>query len=101
MSYHPLKIQVMDQETEEWSSHLSLHALKVNKTGGGEGFSSGAEQYHPRLTFTLRWCKELEAVKYNTQLYRIIYKGHAFDIQDIDDYMEQHKTINIVGVAYG
>lgn len=101
MSYHPLTIQVIDQDTEEWSDHLHLHALQVNKTGSGESFNAGAEQYHPRLTFRLRWCKALEDVAYNTQLYRIVYRGHTYNIQDYDDYMEKHQTVNLVGEAYG
>lgn len=101
MSYIPLKIQAMNPDTEEWSDHLSLHALQVNKTGGGENFAAGAERYSPRLSFKLRWCKELEAVKYNTQLYRIVYMGHNFNIVDYDDFMEKHLDVYLVGVAYG
>lgn len=101
MSYIPLTIQIQDQDTEEWTDHLQLHALQVNKAGAGETFNAGAEQYHPRLTFRLRWCKALEDVAYNTQLYRIVYRGRTYNIQDYDDYMEQHKTVNLVGVAYG
>ena len=101
MSYHPLKIQIIDPATEEWSDHLSLHALQVNKTGGGESFSAGAEQYHKKLTFTLRWCKALEEVGNSPQLYRIVYRGQSYNIQDYDDFMEQHITVNLVGEAYG
>ena len=101
MSYKPLTIQVMDQDTEEWSDHLHLHALQVNKAGAGESFNAGAEQYHPRLTFKLRWCKALEVVKYNTQKYRIVYNGHTFNIVDADDYMELHQFMYLVGEAYG
>lgn len=101
MSYIPLTIQVIDPDTEEWSDHLHLHAIQVNKTGSGESFAAGAEQYHPRLTFRLRWCKALEDVAYNTQLYRIVYRGHTYNIQDYDDYMEKHQTVNLVGMAYG
>jgi SPP1 family predicted phage head-tail adaptor len=101
MSYIPLTIQIMDPATEEWTDRLHLHASKVNKTGGGESFAAGAEQYHPRLTFTVPWCKALEDVAYNTQLHRIVYRGRTYDIQDYDDYMEQHIEVNLVGVAYG
>lgn len=101
MSYHPLTIQKMDPDTEDWADLLQLHALKVNKTGAGESFNAGAEQYHPRLTFTLRWCKALEDLAHNTQLHRIVYRGHFYDIQDYDDYMEQHREVKLVGVAYG
>lgn len=101
MSYIPFTIQVIDQDTEEWTDHLHLHALQVNKAGASETFNAGAEQHHHRLTFRLRWCKALEDIAYNTQLYRIVYRGHTYNIQDYDDYMEQHKTVNLVGVAYG
>ena len=101
MSYYPLTIQRMDPDTEEWADLLHLHALQVNKTGGGETFSAGAEQYHPRLTFELRWSKALEDVVYKPQTHRIIYRGRAYNIGDYDDFMEQRRTVRLVGVAYG
>lgn len=101
MSYHPLTIQRLDENTEEWTDLLHLHALKVNKTGAGESFNAGAEQYHPRLTFTLRYCKALEEIAHATQTHRIVYRGHNYDIQDYDDFMEQHLEVNLVGMAYG
>ena len=101
MSYHPLTIQIIDQDTEEWSDHLHLHALQVNKTGAGENFNAGAEQHHPRLTFRLRWQPALAAIEHNTQLYQIVYEGRTYNIQDYDDYMRRHETVNLVGMAYG
>ena len=101
MSYIPVTIQRQDPDTEEWHDHLGLHALQINKTGGGESHAAGAEQYKPRLTFKLRWCKELEAMRYNTQEHRIVYQGHSFNIKDYDDYMERHIFVNLVGEAYG
>ena len=101
MSYHPLTIQQMDPDTEGWTDLLRLHALQVNKTGGGETHNAGAEQYHPRLTFVLRWSSVLEDVVYAPQIHRIVYKGRAYNIEDYDDFMEQHRTIRLVGVAYG
>lgn len=101
MSYYPLTVQRMDPDTEEWADHLRLHALQVNKTGGGEGFAAGATQFHPRLTFSLRWCKAVEEVAYNPQQYRIIYRGRKYNIKDYDDFMEQHTVVKLVGEAYG
>lgn len=101
MSYYPFTVQTLDSDTEEWTDLLRLHALQVNKTGGGESFSAGSEQFHPRLTFEVRWCKALEDVVYSPQTHRIIYRGRAYNIQDYDDFMEQHKTVRLVGVAYG
>lgn len=101
MSYYPITIQRMDMDTEVWADLLHLHALQVNKTGGGENFGAGAEQYHPRLTFEVRWCKALEDVVYSPQLHRIIYRGRSYNIGDYDDFMEQHRTVRLVGIAYG
>lgn len=101
MSYVPITIQQMDLETEEWQDLLHLHALQVNKAGGGESFSAGREQFLPRLTFDLRWCMELDALRYATQNHRIIYRGHKFNIVDYDDYMEQHINVRLTGEAYG
>lgn len=101
MAYIPVTIQRRDPETEEWVDLLHLHATKVNKTGGGEAFSAGREQYRLRLTFDLRWCKELEALRWDTPSHRIVYRGHTLNIVDYDDYMERHLTVRLVGEAYG
>lgn len=97
----PFTIQRQDPATEKWTDLWHLHALKVNKAGAGETFSAGAEQYHPRLTFEVRYFKGLEELRYNTQEHRIVYRGKTFNIQDYDDFMEQHRTVQLVGVAYG
>lgn len=101
MSYHPLTIQQIDPDTEEWTDLLHLHALKVNKTPAGESYGAGAEQYHPKRTFTLRWCKALEDAAHETLTHRIFYRGRAYNIKDYDDYMDRHLIVNIVGEAYG
>jgi head-tail adaptor len=101
MSYIPLTIQVMDPDTEEWSDHLHLHASQVNKAPATESFGAGADQYHPRLTFTVPWCKALEDVAYSTQLHRIVYRGRTYNIKDYDDFMERYIEVKLVGEAYG
>lgn len=101
MKYHPFTIQAQDPDTEEWADKWKLHALKVNKTGGGQALNAGADQYRATLDFEVRYFKALEALRYNPQPYRIIYRGHTFKLVDYDDYMEQHQTIKLVGEAYG
>jgi SPP1 family predicted phage head-tail adaptor len=93
-------LQQQDDETEQWSDVHRLHA-RVNKTGGGSAFNAGADQYNLTLTFELRHSATLEAVRYNPQAYRVQYRGHLFKITDYDDYMEQHRTVRLVGVLYG
>lgn len=95
----PITIQIQDLETEKWQDSLTLHA-RVNKTGGGTTTNAGADQYRASLTFDLRYVRELEAIAYSTQPYRIIYRGRKFKVIDYDDYMEQHRTIKLVGEFY-
>ena len=101
MAYNPFTIQVQDENTEQWVDSLHLHALQVNKTGGGSSFSAGADQYRVSLTFEVRWCEKLEQLRYSTQPFRIVYRGHTFKVKDYDDFMEQHQKVKLVGELYG
>lgn len=94
-----ITLQQQDEQTEQWSDVQRLHA-RVNKAGGGSEFDAGADQYNLTLTFELRHSKTLEAIRYNPQAYRVLYRGHTFKISDYDDYMEQHRTIRLVGGLY-
>jgi SPP1 family predicted phage head-tail adaptor len=100
VSYYPFTIQAQDPETEEWADALKLHA-NVNKTGGGTNFNAGTDQHNASLTFRLRYVRALENIAYNTQPYRILYRGRAFKVVDYDDYMEQHREVKLVGEYYG
>ena len=42
----------------------------------------------------------LEAIAYGPQPYRILYRGHTFKVTDYDDYLEQHRTVKLVGDLY-
>lgn len=95
----PITVQVQDADTEQWADKLKLHA-RVNKTGGGTSFSAGADQFKASLTFEVRYSKALEDIAYNPQPFRIVYRGRTFKVTDYDDYMEQHKTVKLVGEFY-
>lgn len=95
----PITVQVQDAETEAWADKLKLHA-RVNKTGGGTSFTAGADQYKVSLTFEVRYSRQLEEIAYNPQPFRIVYRGRTFKVTDYDDYMEQHKTVKLVGEFY-
>lgn len=106
MSYYPLTIQQMNPDTEEWTDYLSLHAMSVNQAqsfgwGDREEVAAGTEQFHMRFKFELRYCKALEEAVHQPQLYRIIYKGRWYNIQGYDDFMEQNRTVKLIGEAYG
>ena len=95
----PITIQTQDETTEEWADTLHLHA-RVNKTGGGTSVNAGADQYHASLTFAVRYNKQLEALRYNPQPFRVAYRGHTFKVTDYDDYMEEHNEVRLVGELY-
>lgn len=95
----PITLEKMDENTEKWSNFANLHA-RVNKTGSSEYLDAGAERSKNTLTFEVRYFKNLENIRFNTQLYRLIYRGQRFNIVDYDDYLEEHKTIKLVGVSY-
>jgi head-tail adaptor len=96
----PITIQIQNPDTEQWRDKWKLHA-RVNKSGGGQTMSAGADQYRATLTFEVRHFAALEELRYHPQPYRIIYQGHAFKLVDYDDFMEQHLTVKLVGEAYG
>lgn len=100
MSYIPFTVQVLDNN-RKWGDKWKLHARKVNKSGGGQAYNAGADQYRATLTFEVPYFKALEDMRFSPQLYRIIYRGHTFKLVDWDDYMEQHLTVKLVGEAYG
>lgn len=101
MRYIPFTIQKQNPDTYEWDDLWTLHALKVNKSGGDKVHTAGAEQYKATLSFEVRHFKALEELRYTPQSYRIVYRGHFFNLVDYDDFMEQHSTVRLVGEAYG
>ena len=95
----PITLQTQDPNTEQWTDSLHLHA-QVNKAGGSTAFNAGADQYRMNLTFTVRYSRELETLRYSPQPFRILYRGHTFKLTDYDDYMEQHQTVRLTGELY-
>lgn len=94
-----LVIQRIDEKTEQWSDYIELHA-RINKTQGSENFSAGAIRSKRTLNFDFRYSKLVEDISIDPQSYRIFYRGHQYNIIDSDDYMEQHRTIRLVGELY-
>lgn len=94
----PIKIQAIDEATEQWTDLFSLHA-RVNKSGGSEYLNAGANQSKATLVFEVRYFKDLEAINYDRGSYRIIYRGRIFNITDYDDYQESHQTVKLLGVS--
>jgi head-tail adaptor len=95
----PVTIQQQDPDTEEWSDRWKLHA-RVNKPGGGQSLNAGADQYRASLTFEVRYVRALEDIAYGPQPFRVLYRGRTFKVTDYDDYMEQHRSVRLVGELY-
>lgn len=101
MTYNlPIMLIKYNDSSNEWEDVALLHA-RINKTGGSENWSSGAYQSRATLTFEVRYSPVVASIFLNTQLYRIRYNGAEFDVEDVDDYLQQHRTLKIVGVARG
>ena len=101
MTYNkPITLRKYDEEAKEWSDAGVLHA-RINKTGGSEYLGSGAFQSTATLTFDVRYSPLVAGIFLNTQLYRVRYAGAEYDVQDYDDYEEQHRTVRLLGVARG
>lgn len=95
----PITIQKQDDETEQWSDYIKLHAA-VNKTKQSAYLGAGASQSRSTLTFEVRYCPPLELVAMDTQLYRIIFQGNEYKVLDYDDFMLKHQTVKLVGESY-
>lgn len=96
----PITIQAINEDTELWEDLYSLHA-RVNKSNGSEYLNAGAIQSKSTRVFEVRYFKDLEAIDANRGRYRIVYRDQTYNITDYDDYLEQHKTIKLLGVSYG
>lgn len=94
----PITIQAVDEATEKWIDLFYLHA-RVNKSNGSEYLNTGSVRNKATRVFEVRYFKDLEPIQFDTGSYRLIYRGHVYNITDYDDYMEQHKTVKLLGVA--
>ena len=95
----PIVIQKIDESTEDWIDLYSIHASINKAKSDNEYLDAGAIRGKRSLAFEVRYFKGLEDISYNTQLYRIVYQGIPFDIQDYDDFKLEHKTVKLLGVS--
>lgn len=96
----PITIQKIDEITETWADVYKVHASINKAKTDSEYLNAGAVQGKRALTFEIRYFKDLEDVSFNLSMYRILYKGIPYDINDYDDFMLRHKTVKLVGVSY-
>lgn len=98
----PIQIQKLNEKEKIWEPlGKNIHA-NVNKAKEGSSYlSSGSEQSKASKTFCVKYAKELEAIQFAKQSYRIIMDGMIYEIKDYDDYQEQHIKVELLGVSRG
>ncbi len=95
-----IKIQKIDEETEEWSDVFTLHSC-INKHKSDDKYlGSKAIQDKISFVFIVRYFKGIEKIFGNLQLYRIVYNGVNYEIVDYDDYKLKHMNVKLLGVSY-
>lgn len=91
-----------DNELEPyWKGHL----LKSNKTRSKATFEAGGEQDSACVTFTVRWCPLISEIEFDMSSFRVVWRGKTFDVIGYDDFMYQHRKVDIscrsLGGPYG
>lgn len=94
----PITIQTVDEATETWVDLYHCHA-RVNKSKGSEFLGGGAVRSSSTRVFEVRYFPQFENIDMDRGSYRIVYRGNTYNIEDYDDYLEQHKTVKLLGVA--
>ncbi len=90
----PVEILILNDE-DELETYYKAHLLKTNKTKSTEYVEAGGERSSAFVTFTLRWNKLLEPVEFDMPSYRLKWRGHMFDIVGFDDFMYQHRKVDL------
>lgn len=95
----PILIQKKDEETEQWSDYLKLHA-RITRNKGQEYQKAGAIQSKSERIFEVRYQAHIKDIEFNTSLYRVVYAGINYNVTDYDDYLEKHINVKITGLSY-
>ena len=90
----PIKIQKLNLENETWIDYYSTHA-EINKASGNEYVNAGTNISSSTYKFKTRFCNEIDALQFDTELFRIIYKDKCLDIKNVDNFKEENHTVTI------
>lgn len=96
----PITIQKLNTKAKQWEDVFKVHASINKAKTDNEYLSAGAIQSKRNLTFEVRYFSDIEAISFNLQLYRILYRNVPYNITDYDDFMLTHKTVKLLGVSY-
>lgn len=96
----PIIIQRIDEATETWSDLYRVHA-RINKPKTNDQYlNAGSTRVRKTLVFEIRYFKAIEAVNEDHQMYRILYDGKPYSIEDYDDFQQLHRSVKLLGESY-
>lgn len=93
---HIITIQVMDSQ-EFWSDYFSCYA-QVNGLSDNEYWAASAEQAQSTVDFTVRFTPMLAGLMPQTT--RILFSGNRYDVQSIDNFMYQNRSLKLRAVMH-
>lgn len=95
---HKITIQTMN-ESDGWDDLFSCFA-QVNGLSGNEYWAASAEQAQNTVDFVVRYTANLSTLVPQTT--RILFRGNRYDVQSIDNYMYQNRSLKFRAVnKYG
>ena len=93
---HTITIQVMSAD-ELWVDLLTCQA-QVNGLSGSEDWAASAEQAQNNVDFTVRYTPLLSGLLPQTT--RILFRGLRYDVQSIDNFMYQDRSLKLRAVMH-
>lgn len=94
-------IERINQQTREYEEYLTAHLLDANPTRSREIQEDAGEFGLQTVTFVLRYRRALEEIQYAMPDFRILWRGHYFDIRGYDDFKFRHLKVTLKGVSNG
>jgi SPP1 family predicted phage head-tail adaptor len=93
---HKITIQLMNPD-ELWVDLLTCQA-QVNGLSGSEYWAASAEQAQNSVDFIVRYMPLLSDLLPQTT--RILFRGHSYDVKNIDNFMYQDRSLKLRAVMH-
>ena len=93
---HRITIQVMNED-DLWMDLITCQA-QVNGLSGNEYWSASAEQAQTTVDFIVRYMTLLSDLLPQTT--RILFRGHSYDVKNIDNFMYQDRSLKLRAVMH-
>lgn len=87
-------------DTGDWEEWMTLRSLQQNSGRTQEYQSSSQGRTASWVTFRFRWNPELAKVDTRTDGVRMRWRGTLYNVKSYDDYMFQHRTVDVEGASY-